>query len=634
MAKNSYVIENVYQGGYDSFKPTYGDVFTGYRVAASELGMTTNPMTANQIQELNTSLNQGVIPIEVGTISPDHFDQIPKQHFEEMRRMAQLTGAKISLHAPIQGMEPSGISEQGWSESARQQTERRLTDVMMKASELDKNGNMPVTIHASNTAGSEYYMTPEGKKIGKLVVVNVESGKPEQVLEEETSYYPHKMHTDKLKSNITQEDINKVQRGEMNRTELFEPISLSKGETKSPEKRLEILNNSKWDQEITQLIFNKERGDEILQKNFVQIQHVMQGINDGSIDRNHLSATQQQALQHLENAETYLKDNQMNVAGLFNKAYKYGTDDSRKKLLKISESFQKSLENDPSLPGQSRAVHHLLLELGKPEVTPDMFVPIDKFVLEKSAKTFANVAFNSYDKFKEKAPIVSIENMYPGMGPSMKKEGEGGLPGMEELIVKSREQFVERAMKSKSEGGAGLGENEAKKQAERMIGMTFDVGHLNIAKKHGFKDEDLRKEAQAIAKYVKHVHLTDNFGYSDSHLPPGMGNVPIKELLGEMEKAGFSGRKILETGGWFEHFKTSPYALSLQAMGSPIYAMDMAPYWNQTLGLQQGYSEGFGTMLPSTHYQTFGAGFSQLPTELGGQVAGGQGSRMSGQGME
>jgi hypothetical protein len=254
--------------------------------------------------------------------------------------------------------------------------------------------------------------------------------------------------------------------------------------------------------------------------------------------------------------------------------------------------------------------------------------------MEKSAQTFANVAANAYKKLGNKAPILSIENMMPGMAFALKKEGEGGLPGMNELILESKKKFVEKITRPKDKGGLGLSENEARKQADRMIGMTLDVGHLNIAKKDKFTDENLRKEVEAIAKHVKHVHITDNFGYSDSHLPPGMGNVPIKELMQELEKQGFSGRKILETGGWFEHFKTSPYAISLEAMGSPIYSMDMAPYWNQSIGLQQGYSGGYGMMLPSTHYQMFGAGFSQLPNELGGQVGGGQGSRMSGRPME
>jgi len=41
-------------------------------------------------------------------------------------------------------------------------------------------------------------------------------------------------------------------------------------------------------------------------------------------------------------------------------------------------------------------------------------------------------------------------------------------------------------------------------------------------------------------------------------------------------------------------------------------------------------------MLPQISYETFGAGFSQLPAELGGSRQGnaGQGSRMSGKPME
>ncbi len=623
MAENSYVIENVYQGGYSSFKPTYGDVFTGYRVAASELGMGTDPRTANQLQALNQSLNQGAIPIEVGILQPETFDQVPKQHFDEMRRMAKLTGAKISLHAPL--IEPSGMGDQGWTASGQKLAEQQLTDAVLKSAALDDTGNMPITIHSAGIPGAEYEITPEGKKIKKLVIVDRESGKPVQVLEEERQHYPHQMG--ELKPNVTQADIEKVRRGEMKREELFNVIPLKEGEVKSPERRLEIMNHSQWDNQVTQLIFNKERADEILIKNQVQIMDILPEYMNRTLDISKLNPVKQQAVMHMQNAETYLQDNQQHVEGLFHKAWKYGTEEDHEKLTELSTQFQEALNQDQSPMGQSKAVHNLLMGM-KEKVQPKMFVPVEEFAIGKSSETFANVAFNAYEKFKDKAPIISIENMFPGFAFALKKEGKDGLPGMNELIMESKEKFVDIAIKK------GVSENEAKKQADRMIGMTFDVGHLNIAKKHGFKDEDLRKEAQAIAKHVKHVHLTDNFGYSDSHLPPGMGNVPIKEFMQELEKQGFSGRKILETGGWFEHFKTSPYALSLEAMGSPIYAMDMAPYWNQSIGLQQGYSGGYGMILPSTHYQTFGAGFSQLPTELGGQVGGGQGSRMSGQGME
>ncbi len=619
----NYTIENIYQGGTDSFKPSYGDVFTGYRVAASELGMGTDPRSANQLQALSQSLNQGAIPIEVGALQPETFDTIPKQHFKEMQRMAQLTGAKLSIHAPL--IEPSGMGDQGWTLSGQKLAERQLTDVVIKSAELDKDGKVPVTIHSAGIPGAEYKITPEGKKIAKLVIVDRESGKPVQVLEEETLFYPHRI--EKEKPGITKADIEKFKKGEIKREKLLDTIPLSEGQLRTPEERLEIMNHSQWSNQITQLIFNKERADEILMQNQAQIMDILPQYMDRSLKISELNPVKQQSVRHLQNAEAYLKDNQLHVEALFHKAWKYGEEEDHKELTKLSSQFQKELDQDPTPMGQSRAVHNLLIGMEQ-KVEPKMFVPVEEFAIDKSSETFANVAFNAYDKLKDKAPIISIENMFPGMAFALKKEGEGGLPGMNELILESKEKFVDLAVKK------GYSENEARTQADKMIGMTLDVGHLNIAKKHGLKDEDLRKEVAAIAKHVKHVHITDNFGYSDSHLPPGMGNVPIKEMMQELEKQGFSGRKILETGGWFEHFKTSPYAMSLEAMGSPIYSMDMAPYWNQALGLQQGYSGGFGMMLPQTHYQIFGGGFSQLPTELGGQVGGGQGSRMSGQPME
>ena len=76
-------------------------------------------------------------------------------------------------------------------------------------------------------------------------------------------------------------------------------------------------------------------------------------------------------------------------------------------------------------------------------------------------------------------------------------------------------------------------------------------------------------------------------------------------------------------------------AASFEALGSPIYSTGKSPYWNQALGFHQGYLGGLeGNWLPQINYETFGAGFSNLPSDLGGQRQGAQGSRMSGRGME
>lgn len=590
MKKGDYTVSNIYQGGYSSLSPSYGDIFTGYRVSARDLGAPTKPDTANQIQQVNQLLNQGIIPIEVGALQPEVFDQIPKQHFKEINRMAKLTGAKISVHAPM--IEPSGLGEQGWSETNRELAERQLNDIIEKSIEMDDKGGMPITIHSAGIPGTEYKMTPEGKKIERLMIINQETGKPAPI-EEERKHLP----------GLSAEELRK-------------------GRIRSPKEELQIINESTWDNELSQVTYYKEGADRIISENIMQIpENILKETFENVEKRKALDPIQQQAYGHLKNASAYLKNTEQHLTGLFHKAYKFGTDEEKRFLEKTSEEFKNELEKDKTLPGQSKAIQGLMINLEK--VTPNLYVPIEDFAVKHSSQTFANVAFNAFDKFKDKAPKISIENMFPGMAFSSGEE-------MNKLIMESKKKFVEKAVSK------GYSDSEAREQADKMIGMTLDVGHLNIAKKKGFEDKDLLKEVEQIAKHVKHVHLTDNFGYSDSHLPPGMGNVPFKEILEKLEKAGTlkDARKIVEAGGFVQHFGQSPYPASLEAMGSPIYSMQMGPYWNQALGLQQGYFSGYGMMLPQGNYETFGSGFSQLPSELGGQKQGAQGSRMSGKPME
>ena len=108
----------------------------------------------------------------------------------------------------------------------------------------------------------------------------------------------------------------------------------------------------------------------------------------------------------------------------------------------------------------------------------------------------------------------------------------------------------------------------------------------------------------------------------------------VNKSAQSIEKLVKKEEKIIEAGNWWQHFKTTPFQETLEAFGSPIYGMKMAPYWNQYLGLHQGYFGGRGEMYPQINYETFGTSFTQLPVELGGSRGGGAGSRMGGRGME
>ena len=88
-------------------------------------------------------------------------------------------------------------------------------------------------------------------------------------------------------------------------------------------------------------------------------------------------------------------------------------------------------------------------------------------------------------------------------------------------------------------------------------------------------------------------------------------------------------RKIVESGAFVQHFKKSPHPFSLSAFDSPIYGMKAGPQWNQARDISGSYFGGYGTINPSQHHSMYGAGFTTMPVELGGQMPGGN-SRFGG----
>jgi sugar phosphate isomerase/epimerase len=80
------------------------------------------------------------------------------------------------------------------------------------------------------------------------------------------------------------------------------------------------------------------------------------------------------------------------------------------------------------------------------------------------------------------------------------------------------------------------------------VGMTLDVGHLYMASKNlGFSYLDAVSEA---APWVRHLHVSDNFGTldegrpserdrwafgeADMHMPPGWGSIPYPEVFARL----------------------------------------------------------------------------------------------------
>ncbi len=611
MAKEDYKGKmNFYAGADYGFDANYGKEFSlglsnEYKFKPSQFGFTTDPRTANQVGAVSQKLNTGAKLIEVTAIAAQQLETIPKQHFKEIERLKKLVGADLTFHGPI--VEPSGWGEGGWSETARAGSERQMWSAVERAQQLDSKGNIVITFHS--TAGvpelATRIMTSKGEQVTEIVAYDERAGQTARVKIKE-----NKLLNEKL----------------------------------TPDQELERMNKETWFRELSHLAFNTRQGVQAIEKPLREIgEKESEGLSADKILElyktyksggdwegyyNKLQpGAQKYAKELINNAnfgEVYVRDSYNDLQDKFSKAFLATEKEGDKgkedlgKLKAYREELQKVVKNidfnDPTnLLKLGEEVQRGVNVLNSLSAPPQALKAMNDFIIDKSSESFANIAFNAYKKFKEHAPIISIENPPAGGGLS---HGED----LRKLIEETRKKFEQQAIEKE-----GLSESEARRQAEKLIGVTWDVGHINMLRKYGYKDEHLEKQTEEVAEMVKHIHLSDNFGYEHTELPMGMGNVPMQGHLEALKKHGAQLdkiKKIVETGNWFEPFKITPMRETLVAFGSPIYSMQMGPAWNQASHASGGYFSGYGRVLPDQHFNLYGSGFSTLPTELGGQTQG------------
>lgn len=621
----SYTINPIYTGGYSSLKSNY-EKGTSYdnKIKAGTIGLTTDPRTMNLVGDVSTKLSSGVKYIDVTAVTPEYFDNISKQQTEEVRRLAKLTGIDVDVHGPV--INPAGFTQQGWNEVERELTEKKIVNTLRRSHELNPKGNIHVNFHSSEGLPGSQWLPPSkrNEKDGnykRLIVVNRETGRMAP-LDTEIKYYPQMVEP--------KEGVKEKESGYL--PQELQEIPLEKGKIYTPKKRIDVLNESEWDNQLNQVFFNQERANEILGKNLVQIQYIMPEIqkiaqaNGGKIPLDVLSPEQRSAYNNYTSAKNYLQDIHQQANGLFSKAYEFGDQKQKDALKKLSEDFKKQLPEQSDPWREAQAMQNLINELKSSRFTPKMYVPVEEFAIEKGGETYGNATFEAYKEFGKTAPTLVIEN--PPAGQAL-ATGED----IKKIVEKSREQFVKKAVEE------GISKKTAEKEAEKLIGATWDVGHANMLRKFGYSEKETIEEAAKVKGVLKHIHLSDNFGMEHTELPMGMGNVPFKEIMAKFGEKGYNAKKLIEAGQWWAQFKGPPLKETLEGLGSPIYGMKMAgaggQYWDQSPGFYQSYSEGMqGMWLPQINYETFGGGFSRLPPELGGARPGAAGSRMSGRGME
>ena len=621
----------------EEFHDTYETAMDSkYALPLKRLGAPTSPMTANQITQLGQLLNQGIKNVEIGTIDPKQFETIPKQHFEEMRRVAKLTGAEPSIHAPL--IDLSGFSQQGWDESHRVAAEKQAVSIMERAHQLNPDGNIPVNFHTSQAPAFFWQKNlKEGEKLA-MGIVDQDTGQINMLKYEE-------------------------------KTRFGEPEK----EIWTPEKSLENLNRTKWEQDKLQLMEFQKRIDELSDRK-MRFEQANKHLELGA---KHEVLNQQEQAEYMRNMgeiqgiQNHISQLHSHMHSGFDALYHKFDKFSDEKLRKTREYqefvhhvypnmkqkfdfYQGEINKKHSelikmqvearhIPREEQAKYGELFQQKSSELhnlrgqqtnelvkdlvhlpAPEIFKSIDEFALEKASRTVSNVMFEAFKKFGAKTPTMVLENFAPEL-PLSRAEN------LKEAVEKSRKEFAERLVKER-----GFDTFKAEETAKKLIGATWDLGHINLLRKGGFTEKEIEEETRRIAKagIVKHVHVADNFGFEDSHLPPGMGTIDNKKLLEELEKGGFKGKAIMEAGAFAKEFEASPTPYVLQGAGVSLYSDRMAPYWKWQ-EVHGAYYGGMGPILPAQHFDLYGAGFSMaaLPMELGGQIPGKQ-NRFAGTPME
>ncbi len=76
----------------------------------------------------------------------------------------------------------------------------------------------------------------------------------------------------------------------------------------------------------------------------------------------------------------------------------------------------------------------------------------------------------------------------------------------------------------------------------RGLGVNLDIGHAFIS--GGMKN--VTNHIRKFSKNIHHIHMHDNHGKSDEHLPVGMASIDFRKVVYELKRIKYSGTISLE----------------------------------------------------------------------------------------
>ena len=620
-------------------------VSSAYLPSARDIAYPSDPLTANQLKKVSDKISTGAQTIEVsglgltGAGPMKHLASIPRQHWKEIDRLRQLTGVDLTFHGPL--VDPTGVTGRGnWSEDQRGEAERQMKAAVELAQQMNSSSaeinpkGVVMTFHANNGLPEvkRQIKKPDGTiETVQMAVIDERTGQIGNIPTPKEDYFNGK------KNQTAQQRLDELNDEQWRRQ--IENVFLN-----STRANNEIIEASRNDEDIKKA---KESSSEfkgnmfdiykMYQKDYdkykVAIEETKKVLPDGARAIN-------STINSLQNASFFAQESYTQMKEFFNEAYhdvEKGAENNepgKKEALAKLKNYAKDLRGAFDRYGENYNVAEFQQKiaegtrlLNEDSIRPRKFKPLEKFAVDKGSETFSNVALFAYQNAKvyNRSPgIISIENPPAGMS------GLTRADEIKKLVIETRKKFVDKAVENKM-----MSRDKAVEVSEQIIGATWDVGHINSIRKWGYGKEDVLKEAETIAPFVKHMHIADNLGFEDSELPAGMGNVPIDEILNAGWGENFrKAKKVIETGDWYSRqggmgMTKTPATEAFSGLHAPVYFSGKssmgdagAAYWNSAVNSDASSYSGLGIINPEVHHSIYGGGFGGLPAYSGGELPG------------
>ncbi len=100
------------------------------------------------------------------------------------------------------------------------------------------------------------------------------------------------------------------------------------------------------------------------------------------------------------------------------------------------------------------------------------------------------------------------------------------LASWEPLVERAEKMRIPLLLENVWEHGPDLHRTLLDKIGSPFFGFCLDVGH-----QHSFSSSPLSSWLESLSGYLREIHLHDNDGRGDSHLPVGRGNIDFESLF-------------------------------------------------------------------------------------------------------